>query len=91
MACNKQDNLKKLTEKILDSLIIKIFQILKMGLADWDIDDKLRLALQEPSNLQKIAGLTKNYDHTFNTAKSSNVDLNNKYSIVYNLNNKNDN
>jgi hypothetical protein len=68
-------------------MIKEIFVRLKMGLADWDVDDILRTALQEHDSLETVNDLLQSYDKTFETAKDSKVKINKKYKHIYSITN----
>ena len=83
-----QDQNKILIEKTLERNIKEIFVRLKFGLADWDIDDRLRDALQEPSLFDQIKDIVKKYDETFESAKGLNTQIQDKYKHIYKLEKK---
>lgn len=85
MAINYYENNKKLIEKKLEKTINEIFRKLKMGLADWDFNDILRDALKEPSNLDKIKDVIRVYDETFALSIKTNIKINDKYKVLYQL------
>jgi hypothetical protein len=77
-----------LLEKILETVIKKIFIRAKLGLADWDFDDNLRAVLQEPSRLTALKDLIKKYDDTFALSMKGKTKLNPKYKVLYKLETK---
>lgn len=87
---SKSDEKKnqELIEKILETVIKKMFIRTKLGLADWDFDDNLRTALQEPSRLNALKDLVKKYDDTFALSLKGKTKLKPKYEVLYKLNKK---
>ena len=90
MLINYEENNKVLIEKTLERILKEIFVKLKMGLADWDLDAILRGALEEPSQIDQIQDIVKKYDETFDTAKVSNIQIQDKYKHIYKLVKKED-
>jgi len=88
MSIDYPDNNRHLIETTLEGAINQMFVRLKMGLADWDVNDTLRSALQEPDHLDKIKDLINKYDKTFDVAKASNTEIKDKYKYLYKLNKK---
>lgn len=76
---------KQLLETTLDKAIAQIFVRCHMGLADWDLNDFLRQALQDPACLDKIKDILKHYDRTIEIARSSNVNIDTKYDYLYKI------
>lgn len=83
---NYDDQNRILFEETLDQITKQLFVRLKLGLADWDIDDKLRVALQEPTRLNLIQDIVKSYDETYDMSVKSNTKLKDKYKTLYKLN-----
>lgn len=86
MANSDEKKNQELLEKILETIIKKIFIRAKLGLADWDFDDNLRSVLQEPSRLPSLKDLAKKYDDTFDLSLKGKTKLKPKYKILYKLN-----
>ncbi len=82
---NHHDNNKKLVEQTLDRAIVQMFVRNKMGMADWDFNESLRLAMQDTDCLNNIKDLIKRYDETFDLAIKSNIQIDNKYKTLYKL------
>jgi hypothetical protein len=85
MVNDHDDQERKLIEKVLEQLITQIFVRLKLGLADWDFNAKLRSVLQEPIFLNEIKDLLEKYDKTFDKSIKSNLQINEKYKTLYKL------
>lgn len=86
MGINFDDQNRNLIEKTLEQTIKQIFIRVKLGLADWDIDDILRSVLQEPIRLKDIQDLIKKYDDTFEMSLKANTKIQDKYKTLYKLN-----
>lgn len=73
-----------MVEQTLDNAVKHMFVALNMGLADWDMDARLRQTL-ESKDLTKAETFIKKYDQTFELAANSKIQIDKKYNNLYKL------
>jgi regulator of replication initiation timing len=79
------DNHQTVLEHTIEQAVTQIFACCRLQRADWDIDENLRLALQNDNYKSKIAALARKIDSTIELAEKSKIEINNKYKKLYKL------
>jgi hypothetical protein len=74
-----------LVEKTLARCIKEICVKLRLGLADWDLDSRLRQAIQHHTNFRNVATLVKQFDETSDMAVKSNIPIDPKFRALSKL------
>lgn len=85
---NRRENNKVLIEKTLERCARNMCIRLRLGYADWDLDEKLRRAIETHQNSQSVSDLARQYDETLEVAAKSQTKIESKYSALKKLRTK---
>jgi hypothetical protein len=80
---NYHENNRLLVEKALMNHVKDMCIRLQIGLADWDINEELRDAIQEHEDFWQVADLAEEFDTLFQTAMCSNVVIDPRFKSLY--------
>lgn len=79
------DRSKEMVEQSLDRAVKQIISFCRLAPPEWDLDENLRIAVQEADDLPALETTLKRYDHTIELAKKSGLIIDNKYQFLYKI------
>lgn len=81
------ENNKYLIQQNLEKIVAIICVSCRLGIADWDFNESLRLAIKSATKQTDIKDQIDKYNETFELAKKNNIQLDGKFKELYQLNN----
>jgi hypothetical protein len=73
------ESMANLIGKVLERCIKKMCIRLHLGFADWDLDERLRKAIETHPCFQTVSDLVRTYDETLDQVKKSGTKIESKY------------